>query len=64
MKEDGGRAPAGGTVWLAPLLDRGRIVEAGQPSELLDRPAADAARAMVAARLAEVGLWVGPPVGR
>jgi len=31
MKEDGGRAPAGDTVWLAPLLDRGRIVEAGQP---------------------------------
>lgn len=29
MKEDGGRALAGGTVWLAPLLDRGRIVEAG-----------------------------------
>lgn len=46
------------------VLDGGRIVEEGRPGELLETPREPATRAMVAARLPEVGLGVVAPVGR
>lgn len=46
------------------VLDRGRIVEEGRPGELLEMPREPATRAMVSARLPEVGLGVVAPVGR
>lgn len=45
------------------VLDQGRIVEEGRPGELLETPRAAASRALVSARLPEVGLGVVQPVG-